>query len=68
MELQDIKSHDDILAIYKEQNLTSVAEKAKYLAGVMKILATRCDIEDSPEDELASLEELALSHLWEGLR
>ncbi len=68
MELSRVQKPEDLQIIYSKMKLNDTAQKISYLKNAMKIRATRCDIPDTPEEELISLEELALSHVWEGLQ
>ena len=67
MKLKDANTVDDLAAIYNENNLTNISSKIQYLKAAMKIRASRSDTEDTPEEELLGLEELAITHCWEGL-
>ena len=71
MDLKDVKTHDDILQLYNEKNLTSIKEKIDYLKDTMGVLASRCEqyelTSEDELDELLGLEDLALTHMWEGL-
>jgi len=64
MTLDEVESHEQFEAYYAANNLHKIDEKIDDLTKIMKIIATRCDEEESKEDELAGLEELALQGYW----
>ena len=67
MDLKDVKTHDDILKLYEQHKLVSTTEKINYLKNTMKIRKTHCEVKETEEEELAGLEDLALTHMWEAL-
>lgn len=68
MELREISKKEDFAPFYEGNGLSTTEEKIDYLRKALKIRASRCDVEDRPADELAGLEDLVMSHLWEGLQ
>lgn len=68
MTLNEVKTFSDFSTVYEAYNLHGVGEKISFLRKALKIRASRSDIEDTPEGELRELEELVLTHLWEGLQ
>ena len=64
MMLSDVEQHSQFAAYYAENNLQTIEEKIDNLTTTMKIIATRCDEEETQEEELAGLEELALQGFW----
>jgi len=64
MTLHDVEQLGQFEAYYRENNLRSTKEKIDDLTQTMKIIATRCDKEETAEDELHGLEELALQGFW----
>lgn len=67
MRLQEAQGQSDLQQIYSENNLTEIRAKIDFLRDSMKIRASRSDVPDTLDEELISLEELALTHYWEGL-
>lgn len=66
MKLQNAKNQDDINYIYEINGIRSTPAKIQFLREQMKILSSSF-VEEDLEDELIGLEELVLTHLWEGL-
>lgn len=66
MDLRSVKSESDLAVFYEKNKLVDVDAKISFLRKSMKIRATRYDVPYTTEEELISLEELVLSHLWEG--
>jgi hypothetical protein len=67
MDLRSAKTIEDLKKIYDAESLRRPADKIAFLKSGMKLLATRSDSPDTEDEELTSLEELAISHLWVGL-
>ena len=67
MQLTNIQKHTDFDLFYAEHNLNTVEQKIAYLRKELKIIVTKCN-DDTPSEELLGLEELVLTHLWEGLQ
>lgn len=67
MNLRDVNSEEDFEIFYRENQLDTIKSKIDFLRKAMKIRASRSDGPYSDEDELSSLKELALSHMWEGM-
>jgi hypothetical protein len=68
MQLRDVVEKRDLERLYATNSLKTCQEKIAYLVATMKIRAMRCDEEESPEENLAGLEELALLGDWKALQ
>jgi hypothetical protein len=66
MTLYEVSAEADFKGYYGSNGLSDgdIAGKIDLLTRDMKILATRCEGEESPAEELADLEELALLGYW----
>lgn len=64
-ELHNIHKREDFAAFYTRRELVKIEDKIACLKSVLKILASRSDEEDTPEEELMGLEDFVMSHLWE---
>lgn len=64
-ELHEIHERADFVSFYERRKIVTVEEKISCLKGVLKILASRSDEADTPEEELMGLEDFVMSHLWE---
>jgi hypothetical protein len=62
--LADVEDQVDFAMLYDCQGLVTIEDKIAFLAKNLGIIATRCEQEESPEDELLGLEEFALLHPW----
>jgi hypothetical protein len=68
MQLRNVVEREDLEQLYEKNNLTTCEQKIAYLVATMKIRAMRCDEEESPEENLAGLEEVALLGDWKALQ
>lgn len=68
MELREIRERAQFEPFYRDNELFTTEDKIEHLRNALKIRASRCDVQDTPEEELIGLEDLVLSHLWEGLQ
>jgi hypothetical protein len=68
MQLIDVQAREDFGRLYEEHQLTTYEDKISYLVASMKIRAMRCDEEETPEENLSGLEELALLGDWKSLQ
>jgi len=62
--LAEVKAPADFVALYRAKNLQSLADKIRFLTEELGITNTRCEKEESLEEELLGLEEYALLHPW----
>lgn len=65
MNIQDIKTRDDLTAFYEENGLLTAAEKIDYLISVMKIKAIISEEPETEEENLAGLEDVFLDGFWQ---
>ena len=63
--LADVKEQSDFDALYSHQGLGTLEAKIRFLMDELGILATRCEGEETLDEELFGLEEYALSHPWQ---
>ena len=64
MTLHDVNEQSKFEEFYRVNNVNTISEKINYLKKSMKIRAILCDEEETPEEELAGLEESALQGFW----
>jgi len=64
--LFDVEEHSQFEALYRANGLHSVKDKIDYLKKSMKIKASISDEDETPEEELAGLEEAVLNGFWKG--
>jgi hypothetical protein len=62
--LANVEKKEDLDLLYKSLGLSSTELKIKYLIAAMKIRAMRCEEEETPEENLAGLEEIVLLKHW----
>ncbi|MDR0306384.1 MAG: hypothetical protein LBI42_06040 [Chitinispirillales bacterium] len=65
-DLRSVRSESDFVAYYTANSIENgdISGKIRLLEKDMGILASRCEGEETPAEELAGLEEYALSGLW----
>lgn len=64
-ELHEIHERADFVSFYERRGIVEIEDKIRCLRKVLKILASRSDEADTPEEELMGLEDFVMSHLWE---
>lgn len=64
MKLHDVVTAEQFSEYYASNGLHTAEEKVSYLTKAMKIRATRSYGQETPEEALAGLEELALLGFW----
>ena len=62
--LADVEEQTDFAELYSNQGLQDIKDKIAFLTKELGIIATRCEQEETPEEELIGLEEYALLHPW----
>ena len=62
--LADVEDQADFARLYSRHGLVSIEDKIAFLNKKLGILATRCEEEETPAEELLGLEEFALLHPW----
>jgi hypothetical protein len=68
MELADATTKEALEELYEKAGLKTNDKKVDFLTREMGIKAMRCDEEETPEENLAGLEELALMGDWKALQ
>lgn len=64
-ELHNIHERAEFAPFYEKWGIVQIEDKIACLKKVLKILASRSDEKDNPEEELMGLEDFVMSHLWE---
>jgi hypothetical protein len=64
MKLHDVVEQGQFNDYYRSNGLQTIEEKISYLTKAMKIRATRSEDNETPEEALEGLEELALLGFW----
>ena len=62
--LADVEEQMDFKELYSTQGLVAIEDKIAFLNKELGIIATRCEQEETLEEELLGLEEFALLHPW----